>query len=258
MKIGFIGMGQMGTALCRGFIASGRVSPKDIYAYAPNISKLEKNSIELGFTMSSSLKDLCKSSDIIIFACKPNKIHHIVDDIREELKNKPVISIVLGYSYNELKRILEDTTRIQFVMPNIACKVLSAVSVFEEENTLKEEEREFALELFRAVGTVIVLETSLLKIGGVIAGCTPAFMSLVIEAYADAAVKYGIDRNTAYEMVSKSMEGVARLQLETNEHPAKIKDAICSPSGATIKGITALERAGLRSACQSSVEEIMS
>ena len=78
-----------------------------------------------------------------------------------------------------------------------------------------------------------------------------------MEAFADAAVKYGLPRALAYELTSQTVLGSARLQLSTGKHPAQLKDEVCSPGGTTILGIDALEKAGLRAACLKAVDAVM-
>lgn len=94
-------------------------------------------------------------------------------------------------------------------------------------------------------------------IGSALAGCGPAFIDLVIEAMGDAGVKYGIPRAQAYAMVSQMILGSAKLQLETGDHPGVLKDNVCSPAGTTIRGVNALERAGLRAAFLDAIDSIM-
>ena len=113
------------------------------------------------------------------------------------------------------------------------------------------------LDLFSALGLTEELPTGLMGIGGAVSGCGPAFMDLILEAYADAAVKYGISRTTAYKLISQTMLGSAKLQQVTGEHPGVLKDAVCSPNGTTIRGVDALEHAGLRAACIDSIDAVM-
>lgn len=94
-------------------------------------------------------------------------------------------------------------------------------------------------------------------IGGTVTGCGPAFVDLFLEAYADAAVKYGMKRADAYRLISQMVLGSAKLQLATGEHPGVLKDNVCSPAGTTICGVTALEEQGFRNACIKSIEAIM-
>ena len=131
------------------------------------------------------------------------------------------------------------------------------VMLFEKENSLNAGELKEIKNLFSSLGIIEELPANLMGIGGAISGCGPAFMDLIIEAYADAAVKYGISRQTAYKIVSQTMLGSAKLQLETGVHPGALKDAVCSPGGTTIRGVDSLEKNGLRGICISSIDAIM-
>ena len=84
------------------------------------------------------------------------------------------------------------------------------------------------------------------------------YLGLTVASYlyflGDAAVKHGIPRADAYRIVSQMVLGTAKLQLATGQHPAAMKDAVCSPGGATIKGVIALEDAGMRSALVKAID----
>lgn len=82
-------------------------------------------------------------------------------------------------------------------------------------------------------------------------------MDMVIEALGDAAVKNGIQRKQAYELATQTMAGAAELQMATGTHPAQLKDNVCSPGGTTIKGVAALEEAGLRAAFIKAVDAVL-
>lgn len=257
MKLGFIGMGNMAKALCTGFIASGKINCEDVCAYAPNTEKLKGNAEKIGFKPCNSLSEVIENSDIVIMACKPYQIEEVLDKTADKLKGKALVSVAAGWDYDKYMNYLSDEVRVQFVMPNTPAMVSEGVLLFENKNSLNSEEREMIMELFSATGLVVELPSNLMGIGGAVSGCGPAFVDLFLEAYADAAVKYGIPRAAAYEIVSQTVLGAAKLQLETGEHPGVLKDNVCSPAGTTIVGVTALEKAGFRSACVESIDAIM-
>ena len=257
MKIGFIGMGNMAQALASGFVKYGRVKAQGLKAFAPNQKKLKENADKIGFTPAATLPELLEDSDIIILACKPYQIDTVLGEIKDLLKGKAVISVALGWNFKKWESEQIKDTRFQFVMPNIPVCTGEGVLIFEEENSLLDEERTDIMKLFESVGLITELPSRLIGIGGAISGCGPAFVNMFIEAYADAAVRYGIQRDKAYELVSATLMGAARMQLMTGEHPAVLKDKVCSPAGSTIKGVMALEREGFRRACQTSIDEIM-
>jgi pyrroline-5-carboxylate reductase len=257
MKIGFIGMGNMAQAIAAGFIYSGKIDGTDVYAYAPHQDKLKSNAGKIGFVPAPTPKALVKSVDVVIIACKPYQIEDVLEEVKDDLKGKAIVSVAAGWVHETYEKILGNDVRIQCIMPNTPAMVGEGVLLFERKSTLKEEEKTELVDLFGCLGIVEELPTELMGIGGAVAGCGPAFMDMIMEAYADAAVKYGIPRTLAYKLISQTMLGSAKLQLQSGSHPGVLKDAVCSPAGTTIRGVEALEKVGLRAACFSSIEAIM-
>ena len=271
-KLGFIGMGNMALALAGGFIKSGKINKNDIFAFAPNQEKLNKNAQVLGFTPCKSLNELVSSADTFVMACKPYQINDVLKEIGTELSGKALISVAAGWGLKiyeeffsgtgkvlsaEAKMLFNDSVRIQCIMPNTPALVGEGVMLFEKENSLTPEEHAQIVELFSSLGIVEELPSNLMGIGGAVSGCGPAFVDLMMEAYADAAVKYGIPRPTAYKIVAQTILGSAKLQKETGKHPAVLKDEVCSPNGTTICGVATLEKEGFRNACIASIDAIM-
>lgn len=257
MKLAFIGMGNMATALLRGFVASGKLCAAEAVAFDPCTEMLQKKAAEIGFKAAATAAEAVAAADTVLIACKPHQVENAIAPLRDALADKALLSIALGWNHAKYRAILPATTRVQFIMPNTPAMVGEGVFLFEQETTLTPAELTCVRELFSAVGAVHTLPTDLMGIGGAISGCGPAFVDLMLEAFADAAVLYGIPRNTAMEMVSQTVLGAAKLQKETGLHPGVLKDMVCSPGGSTIKGVAALEEMGLRAACIASIKAIM-
>lgn len=256
-NLGFIGMGNMAKAMAEGIIASGKIDGKQVFAFAPNQEKLKKNAEAIGFVPCASTVELLEKADTVVMACKPYQIEDILAEYKEYFKGKALLSVAVGWDYARYEPLLDAATRIQFIMPNTPAMVAEGVMLFEETNSLEQEEREEIKELFSVLGLVEELPSRLMGIGGAITGCGPAFIDLVIEALGDVGVKYGLPRAQAYALVSQMILGSARLQLVTGDHPGMLKDNVCSPAGTTIRGVGALERAGLRAAFLDAVDAIM-
>lgn len=256
-KLGFIGMGNMAQALAMGFINAKAIAKENVYAYAPHQEKLLKNAETIGFTPVTTLKDLARSVDTLVMACKPYQIEAVINELGKALEDKALISIAAGWDIAKYRQFITTNTRLQFIMPNTPAMVGEGVLLFEEENTLTSEEHQQIVELFRSVGLVKELPSRLMGIGGTVTGCGPAFVDLMIEAYGDAAVKYGLQRQDAYVLISQMILGSAKLQLVSGQHPGQLKDNVCSPAGTTIRGVTALEEQGFRNACIKSIDAIM-
>lgn len=257
MKLGFIGMGNMAQALCEGFTRSGLIEKNDIYGYAPHYDKLCKNAERIGFVPEEDIKAMVSKADCVIMACKPYQIEDVLAQISDVLKGKMLISVAAGWSFSKYKKYVDESVRVQFVMPNTPALVGEGVMLFEADNSLLLEERTEVMKLFASVGIVEELPSALMGIGGALTGCGPAFVDLFIEAYADAAVKYGVGRQTAYKLISQMILGAAKLQLESGTHPGVLKDNVCSPAGTTIRGVLALEKAGFRASCAECIDAIM-
>ncbi len=256
-KIGFIGFGNMAQALAEGFIRSGKVRPEELKAYAPHQDKLCANCERLGIGSVKTLKELVEASELCIMACKPYQIREVLKEIDEGLKSRALISIAAGWDHEQYEYLLGSTVRIQCIMPNTPTMAGEGVYLFEEKNTLTLDERKELMELFSSIGMVQELPTELMGIGGAVTGCAPAFVDLMMEAYADAAVKYGMKREDAYRLVAQMTLGAAKLQLQSKLHPGVLKDQVCSPGGTTIRGVAALEKEGFRHACIASIDAIM-
>ena len=247
----------MAQAIASGFISNEIFNKDNIYAYAPNQDKLAANAARIGFTAMPSVTELVDACDTIVMACKPYQIESVLEQIKDKLDGKNLISIALGWDYAKYSSYVSDSVHIQFIMPNTPAQVGEGVFLFEQAHSLGGEDRMQVMEAFSKLGLVRELPSGLMGIGGAITGCGPAFIDLYIEAMGDAAVKYGVPRALAYELVSQTVAGSAKLQLETGEHPGALKDAVCSPGGSTICGVTALEEMGFRNACIAAIDAIM-
>lgn len=256
-SLGFIGMGNMAQALALGFIASGALKGERVFAYAPHQEKLRANAERIGFQPVASLTELAAAADTLVMACKPYQIESVVAELGDALSGKALVSIAAGWDFARYESVLPQSTRFQFVMPNTPAMVREGVLLFEEKTSLEKAERQELMDLFSTVGVVEVVPSRLMSAAGTVTGCGPAFVDLMIEAYADAAVKYGVPRDQAYALVAQMVKGSAALALETKEQPGVLKDAVCSPGGTTIKGVCALEEDGFRAACIHSIDAIL-
>ena len=256
-KLAFIGLGNMGRAICSGLIAGGAVAAEDVRGYAPHWDRLEAYARETGIAPCRSAQEAVEGADTVLIAVKPYVIEGVLAELRDALKGKALISVALGYDFARLRALVDESTRVQFVMPNTPAMVGAGVMLFEQASSLLPQERTEIMARFESLGVVEELPTHLMGIGGSVSGCGPAFCAMVIEALADAGVKYGLPRATAYRLASQTLAGTGKMQLATGQHPGAIKDGVCSPAGSTIRGVEALERAGLRAAMLNAIQATM-
>lgn len=253
-KIGFIGMGNMASAMAKGFIASGAVQRGQLYACARDWDKLCRNADAIGFMPMRTIDELIDAADIVIVAIKPYQIKDVLSPLAEKLCDKIVLSVAAGWDFECYEQILLPGTQHLYIMPNTPVEVCEGVLMLEEAHSLTPENHAEVCALLRHIGTVQILPAHLMNAGMAIAGCGPAFVAMMIEALGDAGVKYGLQRKTAYALAAQTLAGTGKLHLATGEHPAAMKDSVCSPGGTTIKGVTQLEKSGFRNAIISAID----
>ena len=243
-KIGFIGMGNMAGAIACGIEKSGFLKASDMIAFDIMDGQLDKVK-ELGFSIANSEEDVVQQSEMVFIGVKPQVVEKVLEPLKDLLKEKAIISIVLGYDYAKYNEILDGSTRHIFVMPNTPALVLKGMSLLEETHSLTKEEFAFTLNMFASIGEVEIVPSHLMGVAGTVSGCGPAFIYMVIEAMADGAVKEGMPRSMAYKLAAQTVLGSGAMQLETKIHPGILKDNVCSPGGSTIRGVEALEKGNI-------------
>lgn len=256
MKLGFIGMGNMAGAILLGGLSKGYLHDQDIIVYDINSSQYDKLK-DYNCVIANDLKDLVRQSDIVLLAVKPIFVNDVLKEVKEELRGKALISIVLGYNHAKCLETFYDDTRHVSVMPNTPALVGEGMTLIEQAHTLKNEEFDFVKGLFDSVGEVEVLPSYVMSAAGSLSGCGPAFIYMVIEALADGAVMEGVPRALAYKLASQTVLGAGKMQLDTKIHPGILKDNVCSPGGVTIKGVAALEEGKMRSAFINAIKATM-
>jgi len=250
MKLGFIGAGNMATAILKGVIGKGFLKPEEIAIFDVSPAQCEKLSEQFPIHVAQSQEELIESCDHILLAVKPIYLKRVLEKAQPLASGKDFISIAAGWTFAMLTEILnaESGARVLRTMPNTPAMVGAGFTALCEQTTLTDESFAWSLELFQTLGEVAVLPETLFDAVVALTGSSPAYVFIFIEAMADAAVKLGMPRALAYRAAAQAVMGSAKMVLDTDEHPAKLKDMVCSPAGTTIEAVASLERDGFRSA----------
>lgn len=255
VKIGFIGYGNMAGAVAKGLIRSSAVMPTQIYASAGNYEKLCRKAADDGINpcrTSAEVADIC---DVIFIGVKPYMVAEVMSPLKDALKGKLIISLAANIFDDQLEEIMPDTHHL-YTAPNTPVSVCEGIFILQKENTLTEEQKSFTVQLLENLGLVLWMDKEHIGLGGIIAGCTPAFTAMYIEALGDAACKHGLTRADAYSIISQMLVGTGKMALASGDHPGQMKDAVCSPGGTTIAGVSALEKNGFRFAVIDAIDQI--
>ena len=252
-RIAMIGGGQMALALAEGFQRSGLVLASSITVFDPHPPARERLAARLpGIRFAASAAEAVAGADTVILAVKPQQAAAACHGLALPA-DAVLVSIVAGLSLASLTS-LAGTRRVVRVMPNTPCLVGRGVSVACRTADVPTERFQRIVQLLRAVGSVHEADESLLDAVTGLSGSGPGFVAVLVEALADGGVKVGLGRDTALLLAAQTVYGAAKLQLETGEHPGRLKDMVTSPGGTAIAGLHTLESGGLRRTLIDAVE----
>lgn len=255
IKIGFIGYGNMAGAIAKGLAASGAVKPEQLYAAARDYDKLCQKAAELGIQPCKDVSELADACDIIFIAVKPYQVKDVMSPLADRLENKIIISVAAGIYHEDLETIMPASHHLATV-PNTPVSVCEGVFVCEETHTLTADEASLVQELLEKISVVVFVDKDHMNVASTISGCGPAFAAMFIEALGDAGCKHGLTRDTAYALASQMLAGTGKMAVTTKQHPGQMKDAVCSPGGTTIVGVSTLEQHGFRYAVIDAIDQI--
>lgn len=249
MKLGFIGCGNMASAMMGGIIKKAIIPASEIIASDLNELSLEKAGKDLNIATTKDNLKVVEDADIIVLAVKPQFYETVISEIKAAVsKDKLIITIAPGKTIEWLQKQFAKDIKIIRTMPNTPALVGEGITGVCSNTMVSKEELDYACSILSGFGKVEVLSEKLMDVVVSVSGSSPAYIFLFIEAMADAAVADGMPRAQAYKFAAQAVFGSAKMVLETGKHPGELKDMVCSPGGTTIEAVRVLEEKGFRSA----------
>jgi pyrroline-5-carboxylate reductase len=253
-KLAFLGGGQMAEALVGGLLASQVCQPSDIWATDPLAVRREVLKTRFGVRVGERNEPAAEWADIVVLAVKPQLLTQVLADAASGFEGKLVLSIAAGIPLSWISRMTHAALDIIRAMPNTPAFVHEGITALAAEPACNDQELAFARTLFESVGRVVTVEERLMDAVTGLSGSGPAYVFVAIEALADGGVNMGLPRRTAELLAAQTVLGAARLLMEREEHPARLKDQVASPGGTTIAGLHRLEEGGFRETLMAAVE----
>ena len=251
---GFIGTGNMGGALA--VAAAKGMDGKDIFLANKTHAKAEALAQKLGCG-AVTVRQVAESCGFIFLGVKPQMMEDLLNTIAPVLEARQdgfvLVSMAAGLSILDIRRMAGADYPVIRIMPNTPVSVGEGVVLYDTAD-VPEAALAVFLENMRFAGLLDRLPEKLIDAGSAVAGCGPAFACMFAEALADGGVACGLPRAKAMEYAAQMLLGTAALMLRSGEHPGKLKDAVCSPGGATIAGVRALENGAFRASAMNAVE----
>ena len=238
MRIGFIGAGNMATALARGLGEPALVSDvdrdrADALAAATGGEALESNAF------------VADAADVVFLCHKPAQLDAVAQDLGE--RAEAIVSILGGVSVEEVERAYPDRP-VYRLMPSIPVEVGQGVLLYAGGTHASEGPEAELRPLLDRLGTVIEVPDRLIGAGTAVMSCGPAFLALVVEAMVDAGVRQGLPAELAARMAVETMAGTAAYLSANDLDPRALRTRVTSPGGFTAKGLAELEAGGIRPA----------
>jgi len=252
--IGFIGTGNMGEALVRGLLRAEVAQPQNVLGSDPRDERrafLEKT---YGIRTTADNKEVAREAEILVLSVKPQVMERVLEEIGPTIHaDALVVSIAAGVPISAIEARLPQA-RVIRTMPNTPALVGAGATAIAMGGHATQEDVAAARHIFESVGMTVVLDEAQMDAVTGLSGSGPAYMFLIIEALSDAGVKVGLSRHQAQALAAQTVLGSAKLLIETDEHPGRLKDMVTSPGGTAIAGLHTLEAGGLRTTLMNAVE----
>ena len=239
----------------RGLVQKAGIPAAQIWASCPRQERLEQLTQGYGIRTTTDNTELAGNAQVLILSVKPQIMDRVLLEVGKRVQRDAlVISVAAGVSTAAIEARLPPGTRLVRAMPNTPAQVGAGATALSPGSHATDADMAAAQFIFDAVGITVVLEESHLDAVTGLSGSGPAYMFLILEAFADAGVKVGMARRNAQRLAAQTMMGAAKMLLETDEHPGRLRDMVTSPGGTAIAGLHTLEQGGLRTTLINAVE----
>ncbi|MBQ9808449.1 MAG: pyrroline-5-carboxylate reductase [Ruminococcus sp.] len=240
VNIGFIGAGNMGSAIMKGIAGSSASENIDLYAFDPDSAKLAALA-ESGVSPCGSEAELVSKCKYIFLAVKPQIIEGVLEAAAPAATADTVfISIAAGISDEFVARKTLPEAKVILVMPNTPLLLGEGASALSRNEKVTDEEFELILGIFRLCGKAAVISKDKMKEIIAINGSSPAFIYLFAKGFIDYAESAGIDRAAAQELFTQSLIGSAKMITDSGYSIDELIKMVSSPGGTTLAGLDRL------------------
>ncbi|MCB9560566.1 MAG: pyrroline-5-carboxylate reductase [Kofleriaceae bacterium] len=253
--IGFLGAGNMAEALIRGLVRGGHVPAARVMASGPRRERLDELATEYGILTTTSNVELAGKVEVLVLSVKPQLLPKVLREIAGTVHPETlIISVAAGFDTGAIEDLLPTGMRVVRSMPNTPALVGAGATAIAAGTNATDTDMKTARFVFDAVGMTVTLDEGQLDAVTGLSGSGPAYIFLILEALADAGVKVGLSRRNAQRLAAQTVMGSAKMLLDTDEHPGRLKDMVTSPGGTAIAGLHTLEQGGLRTTLINAVE----
>lgn len=246
-SIGFIGTGNMATALIKGILEGGIFDKSRIYGSDKDQEKLKKISKELGIGVYSSNISLAQISSIVVLSVKPQSIKEVLEEVKDYVGgDKLIVSIAAGVPIAFIRSFLGRKVPIVRVMPNTPALIRRGISGIATDKRLSDEIMDMIFKIFSAVGEAIVVEERMMDAITAISGSGPGYVFRFMECMVEGAIQMGFEEEVARRLVVNTFLGASELARISQESLSSLREKVTSPGGTTEAALKIFEQRGLK------------
>lgn len=240
-KFGFIGCGNMATAILNGMLSNSFVSADSVYIYDLDASKCQGFVLQ-GATLCDSVSDVVLHSDIILLAVKPQNFPDVLPQIKSDSScHKLFVSIAAGISISYIRELLGYDAMVVRVMPNTPLLLSKGASALSPSDNVSADDFDIIKGIFDLLGVVEIIDEKHMNKIISLNGSSPAFFYLFTKAMLDYAVECGIDSDSALNLICATLEGSACMMRESSDDIDTLIKKVSSPGGTTIAALNSFE-----------------
>ncbi|MDO4501026.1 MAG: pyrroline-5-carboxylate reductase [Erysipelotrichaceae bacterium] len=254
-KVGFIGMGNMASALAKAISKTGA----SIIASNRSNDKLHKACTSLKMKQATNI-EVASDSEYVFLGVKPQIYPSVLEEIKEVLSERKddykVVSMAAGVTIDTIKEYLGKDTKVIRIMPNLPVGLEEGVVLIAYDDLASVEDKEEFKSLLRKSGTLLEVPENKIDAGSTISGCGPAFMYILMDAMIDGGISLGLTAKEARTLAAQTLIGAGKTVLSKDKALSELKNEVCSPNGTTIEGVKALEENGFRNSMIKAIEAV--
>lgn len=238
-RLGFLGFGNMGSAILRGLLDHNETSPNLVTIYDPSDAR-RSEAETLGVHIADDAGALAKSSDVLVIAVKPQQFTEAIGPVADGLHEDAVaVSIMAGVGVAAIEKSLPKVSRIARVMPNLPAVVGAGASAIAYSASCDAADRTLVRTVFEAVGIVEEVDEHALDAVTAVSGSGPAYFFYLVECMAAAGEAEGLDRAQAERLAAQTAYGAGLMMHQSAESPGTLRERVTSKGGTTYAALEA-------------------
>ncbi len=258
MKLGFIGLGHMGSAIAA---AAAKSSFQPYFLVADHHPERAQAFLEekLKTGTVTDAASAAGQADFLFLAVKPQGMEKALAEVKEVLRVRResggrciLVTMAAGLEIRTVRADAGGDYPVIRMMPNTPVEMGAGCTEYCSEGVTEAELQQFEA-LLAPGGLLTRVGEEKMDASCALSGCGPAYVYMLVAAMRDAGTAVGLSPEEALRMAAKTVEGAGKMALETGRDPADLKKAVCSPGGATIEGVKVLEAAGFEEAARKAV-----